>query len=343
MSESQDSQAQAVHDRLVALLSETWNDEQVEDVFGPRCATVSRLSFVRATDSCAYSPASAEDSQPRVDALSLELWRFSTLANLYQPILTRIVDASESSAVVQRTKALRAISLVVAQDPDLFHQDNIRRSIENRMLDSSPQVRDTAIELVGKYVVSRPDLAVQYLPRLSERISDTGLGVRRRVIKLLRVLYHALPDDKYKVDISRKLVYRVFDEDDGIKARLRFCPGLRISRPRLTDCLSRTQELAVETIEEVWFGAPSKSAAQDPAASLAQLAGIITQTAGVFKDRPPPVDEALRLIMAKHAEKGTQPPLERLKLIMESLIDGLVEDERGMVGPPPFASLTLPA
>lgn len=263
MSESQDSQAQAVHDRLVALLSETWNDEQVEDVFGPRCATVSRLSFVRATDSCAYSPASAEDSQPRVDALSLELWRFSTLANLYQPILTRIVDASESSAVVQRTKALRAISLVVAQDPDLFHQDNIRRSIENRMLDSSPQVRDTAIELVGKYVVSRPDLAVQYLPRLSERISDTGLGVRRRVIKLLRVLYHALPDDKYKVDISRKLVYRVFDEDDGIKARLRFCPGLRISRPRLTDCLSRTQELAVETIEEVWFGAPSKSAAQD--------------------------------------------------------------------------------
>ncbi|BGP51653.1 Sister chromatid cohesion protein 2 [Rhodotorula kratochvilovae] len=280
---SQDG-AQAVHDRLVALVKEVWEDDQVEDVFGP----------------------SPEDSQPRIDTLSLELWRSSTLASLYQPILTRIVDASESAQVAQRTKALRATSLVVAQDPDLFHQDNIRRSIENRTLDSSPQVRDAAIELVGKYVVSRPDLAVQYLPRLGERISDTGLAVRRRVIKLLRVLYGVVREEEHKVDISRKLVYRVLDEDDGIK------------------------ELAVETIEEIWFGPPPKGAAQEADASLAQLASIITQTAGVFKDRPPPVDEALRLIMAKHAEKGTQPPLDRLRVIMESLIDGLVEDERDM-------------
>ncbi|KPV73441.1 uncharacterized protein RHOBADRAFT_55179 [Rhodotorula graminis WP1] len=276
--------APAVHDRLVALVGEVWNDDQVEDVFGP----------------------SADDSQPRVDALALELWRFSTLANLYQPILTRIVDASESAQMGQRAKALRAISLVVAQDPDLFNQDNIRRSIENRMLDSSPMVRDASIELVGKYVVTRPDLAVQYLPRLGERISDTGLGVRRRVIKLLRVLYHVVASEEHKVDISRKLVYRVLDEDDGIK------------------------DLAIDALEDIWFSTPSKNVAKDSIDSLAQLASIITQTAGVFKDRPPPVDEALRLIMSKHAEKGTEPPLERLKLVMESLIDGLVEDERNM-------------
>ncbi|GAA5844309.1 hypothetical protein JCM9279_001763 [Rhodotorula babjevae] len=278
------SAAQAVHDRLVALAGEIWTDEQVEDVFGP----------------------SADDSQLRIDALALELWRFSTLANLYQPMLTRIVDASESAQMGQRAKALRAVSLVVAQDPDLFNQDNIRRSIENRMLDSSPMVRDASIELVGKYVVTRPDLAVQYLPRLGERISDTGLGVRRRVIKLLRMLYHVVTDEEHKVDISRKLVYRVLDEDDGIK------------------------ELALDALEEVWFSTPSKNAAKDSVDSLAQLAGVITQTAGIFKERPPPVDEALRLIMAKHAEKGTEPPLDRLKLIMESLIDGLVEDERDM-------------
>ncbi|GAA5903419.1 hypothetical protein JCM8208_001915 [Rhodotorula glutinis] len=278
------SEASAVHDRLVALVGEVWTDEQVEDVFGP----------------------SADDSQPRIDALALELWRFSILANLYQPILTRIVDASESAQMGQRAKALRAISLVVAQDPDLFNQDNIRRSIENRMLDSSPMVRDASIELVGKYVVTRPDLAVQYLPRLGERISDTGLGVRRRVIKLLRVLYHVVATEEHKVDISRKLVYRVLDEDDGIK------------------------DLAIDALEDVWFSTSSKIAARDSVDSLAQLASIITQTAGVFKERPPPVDEALRLIMAKHAEKGTEPPLERLKLIMESLINGLVEDERDM-------------
>lgn len=37
------------------------------------------------------------------------------------------------------------------------------------MLDSSPAVRDSAIELVGKYVVTRPDLAAQYLPQIGDR------------------------------------------------------------------------------------------------------------------------------------------------------------------------------
>lgn len=38
------------------------------------------------------------------------------------------------------------------------------------MLDSSPAVRDTTIELVGKYVVGRLDLAVEYLPQICDRI-----------------------------------------------------------------------------------------------------------------------------------------------------------------------------
>ncbi|KAK4330559.1 Sister chromatid cohesion protein 2 [Rhodotorula toruloides] len=281
---SQDERRQALVNRLGSLVEEVWNDEPMEDVFGP----------------------SPEDSQPKVDSLALDLWRSSTLPSMYQALLDRIVDASESTQVTLRTKALRAVSLVVAQNPDLFHQDNIRRTIENRMLDSSPAVRDATIELVGKYVVSRPDLAKQYLPKLGERISDTGLSVRRRVVKLLKVLYGVVDDEEQRIDICRRLVYRVLDEDDGIK------------------------ELAVDAVGDLWFGATPKSAQQDDAARLTQLASIITQTTGNFKERPPPVDEALRAIMAKHAEKGTKPPLDRLREVIESLVDGLVEDDRSM-------------
>ncbi|BGP35332.1 Sister chromatid cohesion protein 2 [Rhodotorula toruloides] len=281
---SQDERSQALVARLDILIEEVWNDEPMEDVFGP----------------------SPEDSQSKVDSLALDLWRSSTLPSMYQALLDRIVDASESTQVTLRTKALRAVSLVVAQDPDLFHQDNIRRTIENRMLDSSPAVRDATIELVGKYVVSRPDLAKQYLPKLGERISDTGLSVRRRVVKLLKVLYGVVDDEEQRVDICRRLVYRVLDEDDGIK------------------------ELAVDAVEDLWFGATPKSAQQDDAGRLAQLASIITQTTGNFKERAPPVDEALRAIMAKHTEKGTKPPLDRLREVIESLVDGLVEDDRSM-------------
>lgn len=106
------------------------------------------------------------------------------------------------------------------------------------MHDSSPAVRDAAIELVGKYVVSRPDLASEYLPQICERITvshlvrllswtqaelfylrlqDTGLSVRRRVVKLLKALFSVVEHEHERVEICRKLVWRAIDDDEGIK------------------------------------------------------------------------------------------------------------------------------
>lgn len=39
------------------------------------------------------------------------------------------------------------------------------------MLDSSSSVRDAAIELVGKYILTRRDLALEYLPKIAERVN----------------------------------------------------------------------------------------------------------------------------------------------------------------------------
>ncbi|GAA5984976.1 hypothetical protein JCM11641_005602 [Rhodosporidiobolus odoratus] len=274
-------------ERLDLLARAIWEEPEGEDVFGP----------------------SPEDAQPRIDAVALDLWRCSSVAAMYPALLDRIVDASESAQVTLRTKALRAVSLVVAQDPDLFYQDNVRRSIENRMLDASPAVRDASIELVGKYVVSRPALARQYLPKLLDRLSDTGLSVRRRVVKLLKVLYYVVDSEEQKTEISKRLVFRVLDEDDNIK------------------------DLAVEAIEDLWFGPPPKASSgvsQDSLDEIARLAQVILETTGVYRERAPPVDEALKLIMLKHAEKGSAPPLDRVKSVVETLIDGLVENDREM-------------
>lgn len=41
--------------------------------------------------------------------------------------------------------------------------------------------------------------------------------MRRRVVKLLRILYGILDDEKQKVEICRNLVGRVLDEDEGVK------------------------------------------------------------------------------------------------------------------------------
>lgn len=41
--------------------------------------------------------------------------------------------------------------------------------------------------------------------------------MRRRVVKLLKVLYLASEDEASQIEICRRLVYRVQDEDDGIR------------------------------------------------------------------------------------------------------------------------------
>lgn len=46
----------------------------------------------------------------------------------------------------------------------------MRRSIENRLNDPSPAVRDVAVELIGQYLVVQSSLVEKYLPRLSERV-----------------------------------------------------------------------------------------------------------------------------------------------------------------------------
>ena len=46
----------------------------------------------------------------------------------------------------------------------------MRQSIEAHLLDSSPAVRDAAVELIGKYIVESPQLADKYYKQVADRI-----------------------------------------------------------------------------------------------------------------------------------------------------------------------------
>ena len=47
----------------------------------------------------------------------------------------------------------------------------VRRGIESHLLDSSPAVRDAAVELIGKYVIDTPEVAGDYYQKISDRIA----------------------------------------------------------------------------------------------------------------------------------------------------------------------------
>lgn len=47
----------------------------------------------------------------------------------------------------------------------------MRRAIESHLMDSSPAVRDAAVELIGKYLVLSPELVDDYYPQIANRIA----------------------------------------------------------------------------------------------------------------------------------------------------------------------------
>lgn len=49
-------------------------------------------------------------------------------------------------------------------------QSDMQRGVHGRFLDQSTSVREAAIELVGKFILIRPELIPKYYDMLSERI-----------------------------------------------------------------------------------------------------------------------------------------------------------------------------
>ncbi|CAG8468626.1 1853_t:CDS:10 [Ambispora gerdemannii] len=156
----------------------------------------------------------------------------ATRQALYQSfdsILSRILLSLNQGVVAFRTKALRALGQVVVNDPSVLSQTEVRNTIAQRLQDNSPAVRDAAIDLVGRYLAQKPEITEQYYQIISERIKDTGLNVRKRVIKLLRDIYLKSTDQSVMIDIGCKILLRINDEDDHVK------------------------DLAFKTIQELWL------------------------------------------------------------------------------------------
>jgi len=88
--------------------------------------------------------------------------------------------------------------------------------ILSRFSDSSPQVRDAAVDLVGKYLRIDREVALRFYPAMSERLNDNSIAVRKRAVKYCKELYSMFTEEKVKVDIGSRLLLRIQDEEDSV-------------------------------------------------------------------------------------------------------------------------------
>lgn len=178
-------------------------------------------------------------------------------------------------------------------------------------------------------MIDSPEVAGDYYQKIADRIAvsflhgfivsvylritqDTGLGVRKRVIKLLKSFYGVTDDNSRRIDIATRLVLRMLDEDETVK------------------------DLAIKAIEELWFpplplasalktrtAAPAGNS-HDKTALLSKVA-VIMGTSANFKDRQSPLEDILHKIMADKDGSEASSLHARYAEICEALIDGLVD------------------
>ena len=123
------------------------------------------------------------------------------------------------------------------------------------------------------------------------------------MIRLLKSFYEVSDDAGYRVDICTKLTMRWFDEDPSIK------------------------ELAVKTLEELWFHDPPATGPKRDRGKL-EASSTVSTIMGVlegFRERQSPMEDILHKMMFEKQESDIAFLRSRYAEICDMLIDGLVD------------------
>lgn len=162
-------------------------------------------------------------------AFSILLLR-SPFCESFGKILNILLASMASDQATVRSKSLKSVNQVLETDPSILDGDStVIQLILDCASDSSTQVRDSALGLLGSCIGMRPVLETSLTPKIIDRFQDAGVGVRKRAMKLARDIYLRNRGKGLRSAIANGLLRRVQDPDEGVR------------------------DLARQMIEEVWF------------------------------------------------------------------------------------------
>lgn len=225
--------------------------------------------------------------------------------------LKQILHVLTESSIAIRTKAMKCLTMIVEADPSVLARVDMQLGVKHSFLDHSTSVREAAVDLVGKFVLSRPELIDKYYDMLSARILDTGVSVRKRVIKILKDICMECPDFPKIPEICVKMIRRVNDEE-----------GIR--------------KLVMEVFQNMWF-TPVRERPSLDSESLLRKVMNITDVVAASKDMGLEWFEQLLVSLFKPKEDKddstkmqTEPPralLTACKQIVDCLIENVLRLE----------------
>jgi cohesin loading factor subunit SCC2 len=144
----------------------------------------------------------------------------SSLVSMFPYIIGVIVTLmGDEGLVTLRKLSVKALSQIVFVEPNIMSKTQIRDAVSARCQDSAISVRDAAVSLVGVYVQQIPELAEVYQDSLLARLSDKGVSVKKRVVKIFKDLIATNPLFSGRARVFTKFLEQSSDrkEDDGVR------------------------------------------------------------------------------------------------------------------------------
>ncbi|XP_058126346.1 nipped-B protein [Anopheles ziemanni] len=219
----------------------------------------------------------------------------------YDKYLQKIILVVREPVVAIRTRAMKCLANIVEVDQLVLARKDMQMGVQQKLLDTAISVREAAVDLVGKYILSDPDLIDQYYEMISQRILDTGVSVRKRVIKILRDICMEYPAHEKIPDICVKMIRRVNDEE-GI------------------------QKLVMDVFMTMWFTPCNDN---DKAAMLRKITQIIDVVCSSHETGTQGFDALLKTIFEpKENKEDSKMKKEIPKTLIKAcqqIVDGLVE------------------
>ncbi|KAG7307609.1 hypothetical protein JYU34_007831 [Plutella xylostella] len=233
----------------------------------------------------------------------------------FDKYLRKILVILCENTIAIRTKAMKCLAMIVEADPSVLARPDMKIGVNRSFLDQSTAVREAAVDLVGKFVLSRPELIDKYYEMLSNRILDTGVSVRKRVIKILKDICIECPEFPKIPEICVKMIRRVNDEE-----------GIR--------------KLVMEVFQNMWFtpcpAAPRAALSADMTAAAADplTRKVLNITDVVISSRDMGLEWFQQLLNSLFKPKEdkddstkiiTAPP-KSLLLACQQIVDCLIEN-----------------
>ncbi|KAI1163266.1 hypothetical protein F5B18DRAFT_323400 [Nemania serpens] len=154
----------------------------------------------------------------------------SSFCTAFRNILNVLMGSMTTDQATVRSRSLKSVNQVLETDPTILDGDSAFIDlILQCSSDSSPQVRDSALGLIGKCISIRPRLEERMTPTVIQRFIDSGVGVRKRAMKLAKDIYLGNENKAVRSNIANGLLHRMQDPDEGVR------------------------ELARQMIEEIWI------------------------------------------------------------------------------------------